>query len=74
MNIKKLEKYIKLLERIRDILLKSGIRSDRDDQRLQRICNEIDQSYQDLLDALRSKEGLRKHSKPSGARNSKLSA
>jgi hypothetical protein len=40
-NKSELEKTIQTLERIRDILLDSGIRSEGEDASLQRICNQI---------------------------------
>lgn len=44
-----LEAKIGGLQRIRDILLQSGIRSDLQDANLQKICNAIDAAYEDLM-------------------------
>lgn len=55
MNEFDLEKTIRTLERIRDILLDSGIRSEAEDARLQRICNQIDSLYGELLEAMKGK-------------------
>ena len=46
-------KTIATVERIRDILLTAGIRSDADDAQLQRICKQIDDLYQELQKVLR---------------------
>lgn len=53
MNKSELEKTIQTLERIRDILLDSGIRSEGEDATLQRICNQIDTLYGELLEAMK---------------------
>lgn len=50
-----LEAKVEGLERIRDILLQSGIRSDLQDANLQKICNAIDQAYEDLVHQITSK-------------------
>lgn len=55
MNKSELEKTIQTLERIRDILLDSGIRSEGDDASLQRICNQIDTLYGELLEAMKGR-------------------
>jgi len=52
MNKSELEKTITTLERIRDILLEAGIRSEAEDARLQRICNQIDALYGESLEAM----------------------
>ena len=49
MEINELQRRIETLCRIRDILLEAGIRSDQSDQTLQRICNDIDNLYQQVL-------------------------
>lgn len=55
MNKSELEKTIQTLERIRDILLDSGIRSEGEDARLQRICNQIDALYGELLETVKGR-------------------
>ncbi len=55
MNELNLEKTIRTLEQIRDILLDSGIRSEGEDATLQRICNQIDTLYGELLEAMKGK-------------------
>ena len=49
MEITELQKQIEKLCRIRDTLLDAGIRSDQTDQSLQRICDDIDKLYQQIL-------------------------
>ncbi len=49
--MKKITLEVKLegLERIRDILLESGISSDLQDVNLQKICDAIDKAYEELM-------------------------
>ena len=55
MSEHELQKTIATLERIRDILLGAGIRSEAEDAQLQKICNQIDALYGELLEALQGR-------------------
>jgi hypothetical protein len=49
MEQQELQRQIENLSRIREILLDAGIRSDQMDQSLQKICDDIDNLYQQVL-------------------------
>lgn len=55
MTKSEIEKTIQTLERICDILLDSGIRSEGGDATLQRVCNQIGTLYGELLEAMKGK-------------------
>ena len=55
MNKSELEKTINILEQIREILLKDGISSEVADTTLQKICNQIDALYGELLEAMQGR-------------------
>lgn len=47
-----IERIIKNLEHLRDIILKNGIRNDAQDQQLQSLCDKIDSMYEELIKLL----------------------
>ena len=58
MNTNELEKQIRILERIRDIQLSAGIRSDAMDASFQKVCNSIDELYGQLLGQTKAAEDM----------------
>lgn len=51
-----LENAAKMLENIRDIILKAGLRNEYDDEKLQSICYKIGSFYAELSETLNKRD------------------